>query len=1413
MGGEAPVRQLQIDLRGLGFWPNAAPLESGSDKFTAQAVKLYQRERGFESVDGMAGASLLAAMRCEIAELQSALARAGKNYASGPQTHYFNEPLAGAIERFQKDNRLHASRIFDEATRKALRGAPASPFSFDDQLREELSVIRFLRDSRDQSGETKHSEMTPLAAAHETRLLGLAFSGGGIRSATFNLGVVQGLAKERLLKDVDYLSTVSGGGYVGGWVSAWISRLGADAKAFEDKLACAPEQPLDAGQPDRHEPREIEWLRRYSNYITPRTGVLGLDFLQAVVTWTRNVLINQYVLFAFLCFLLLIPWVLATWLSPYFPSGGLPVDRGLPSIIANIGIFFGGVATFILAFRSFRLSFGDEGVWSKSEIGALVAAFYSLSAFFFGAAVLMVPLSEVLTLTRRAALTYLLSAIVGWSLSSARSEKSGDGADRRRAHLASLRGVLSAAFVFGAAIYAIAAFFGETPVEQKLVHAAVLGAPAASAAILLALTAHLGFAGRGLGEPLREWWSRMGAKIVQLNVFWLALGVAALYGPYAVLWAGNWAAAGGLAWLVATAGGAFAGASVRTEDRKSVNWLDVFARFAPYLFCIGLMVAISFGVFRAIEAWLPPNGTRECSLVTSPAEPSAAQASQSGAPATISGEAPKQYCAFSAYAARLRGMFGQLHDIAPKNPAPSALNSEMREAPSDPAIEWLWVHIKWLWVLAFFGSAFLLARYADINVFSLHMFYRNRLERCYLGASHKDRKEDDFTGLDSRDSPRLANLLQRPFPIINTALNITQTGNLAWQERKGASFTFTPLFCGFQFNNVKGDEEPAFQTTREYAANEKSKAWISLIMPMTISGAAASPNWGYHTNPATSFLMTMFNVRLGWWIQNPRKSMAWRSAGPKWASQWLLKELVGSTTSEKHFVYVSDGGHFENLGLYELVRRRCRYVIVCDAGCDPLFQFEDLGNAIRKIRIDMGIPIEIDARTLQPASDTGESQLHCAMGKIHYQCVDKDAQPGYLLYIKPTLCGQEPADVRQYHVAHPCFPHETTTDQWFGESQFESYRQLGEHIAKRVLENSTLYIRKGAPVTRDTKYDLEELFRSLSERWFPPSVTRSAFSRHGDTISKIFERLRTDPHLRFLDAQFYPEWPHLTEKASEAPRAEMMLPNSYREVRAGFYLCNQLFQLMENIYHDLNMEAEYDHPDNRGWMNLFRHWSWSGMFRIAWAVSSSTFGSRFQTFCRERLGLRDICQLECADYGLDDRLLALESEEGLAPGALINFLERSYIRALRDNYLSIGGSVAALRVIPLRLGVSDPMARPRADTPQGESPEPQFKFTFGVALIENASSEKPLLLYFRIQDHLRGIGLGTRALRELKNKYPQLALREPDCSFEGAPSKVERERLRRLAASVGIKVAGDADPSATDPQRADGAATGNCLSA
>jgi hypothetical protein len=308
--------------------------------------------------------------------------------------------------------------------------------------------------------------------------------------------------------------------------------------------------------------------------------------------------------------------------------------------------------------------------------------------------------------------------------------------------------------------------------------------------------------------------------------------------------------------------------------------------------------------------------------------------------------------------------------------------------------------------------------------------------------------------------PRLYRLMH----VVNMALNLVGGDRLAWQQRRAQSFTSTPLHSGSLF--------VGYRRTRDYGG----KNGISLGTAVAISGAAASSNMGYFSpSPFVTLALTFFNARLGWWLGNPgvHGARTFFRSHPQSALSPILDEAFGLTDDTNPYVLLSDGGHFENLGLYEMVLRRCRNIIVVDGSADPSGTLEGLGDAVRKIRIDLGIPIEFKPPfpiLPRPESEKRGGGGYCAVGDIHYEVVDADAEErgdplrrahdrhrltGRLVYVKPTIYGGEPRDVFNYAMSHPDFPHESTADQFFDEPQFESHRMLGFYVLEQLFEEAS----------------------------------------------------------------------------------------------------------------------------------------------------------------------------------------------------------------------------------------------------------------------------------------------------------------------------------------------------------------------
>jgi hypothetical protein len=300
--------------------------------------------------------------------------------------------------------------------------------------------------------------------------------------------------------------------------------------------------------------------------------------------------------------------------------------------------------------------------------------------------------------------------------------------------------------------------------------------------------------------------------------------------------------------------------------------------------------------------------------------------------------------------------------------------------------------------------------------------------------------------------------------VVNTSLNLVGGEKLAWQQRKAEPFSITPLHSGCY--------RLGYRRSRVYGG--KDTGGVSIGTAAAISGAAASSNMGYYTtSPVISLLLTLFNVRLGWWYGNPGPAgqKTYTLANPSFSVSPVVYEAFGLTNDRYRYVYLTDGGHFENLGIYEMVLRRCHCIVVCDGAADGEYRFGDLGNAVRKIRIDLGVPIEFHCFDIygwdesERRKEKGQEGrgMYWAVGRIRYSCVDKEgvdedgrpraASDGIIIYVKPALYGDEPRDVLEYRENFPAFPHQSTGDQFFDEPQFESYRALGSFIADEMCRS------------------------------------------------------------------------------------------------------------------------------------------------------------------------------------------------------------------------------------------------------------------------------------------------------------------------------------------------------------------------
>ncbi|WP_416409612.1 patatin-like phospholipase family protein [Agrobacterium rosae] len=359
-------------------------------------------------------------------------------------------------------------------------------------------------------------------------------------------------------------------------------------------------------------------------------------------------------------------------------------------------------------------------------------------------------------------------------------------------------------------------------------------------------------------------------------------------------------------------------------------------------------------------------------------------------------------------------------------------------------------------------GAFLFCTFS-VNSTSLHHYYRTKLAKAFL--------------LDARAEPAAPMKLtdfesQRAmFPIINCALNVPNSKMPEMRGRQADLFSFTPVSAGA--NLIEHSAMSAWE-----GVNGKQ---LDLATVMALSGAAVSPQMGLKTNRYGSFWLTLLNLRLSLWLKNPRSKARLRLFPNIWN---LQKELFASADEDGGFLNISDGGHIENLGVYELLRRRCRFIVAVDGENDSQMTFHALTNLQRLAYIDHGVVIEANLDDLRKGED-GLSRSHFRVCRIRYPsgAGDRCEELGYLVYLKLSLTGNEGEFIRRYKFDEPAFPHHPTANQFFTEVQFEAYRALGEHVGDKMFLPAITGFSDGNDI------DLEKWFLGLGKSFLDPLTT------------------------------------------------------------------------------------------------------------------------------------------------------------------------------------------------------------------------------------------------------------------------------------------------------------------------------------
>ena len=414
--------------------------------------------------------------------------------------------------------------------------------------------------------------------------------------------------------------------------------------------------------------------------------------------------------------------------------------------------------------------------------------------------------------------------------------------------------------------------------------------------------------------------------------------------------------------------------------------------------------------------------------------------------------------------------------------------------------------LSWFWwslgVFLFAGAI------VNMNSCSLHGFYKERLASMWIESCPGMGKAIPLVQLETTSKGA-------PYQLFGATVNAIKFGS-ATATAPDDIFLFSQGYCGSQ--------RTGFIPTREFA-----RGTYDLASAVSLSGAALSP--AYFQNPLLWTLMLLTNLRLGQWLPNPahNRSGRFRGVSETWGPvpiRLIMGMLNSAITRTNHepgttepiakpfYCYVTDGGYIENLGLEQLLLRRCKTVIVCDVSCDPESNCGALMDVIRRARTEQGIhihrlqlptepprphprdhvPISHEDLGLQdlsslwpkearlpgqPTNDPPFSKEHVILASIHYPPVENpkegDAKPtvrktksastnesaeedrGLLIYIKPTLSGDEDADLIRFRAEHPEFPHDSTMDQFYTAAKFESYRQLGAHSGRQVFKRLSEY--------------------------------------------------------------------------------------------------------------------------------------------------------------------------------------------------------------------------------------------------------------------------------------------------------------------------------------------------------------------
>lgn len=372
-------------------------------------------------------------------------------------------------------------------------------------------------------------------------------------------------------------------------------------------------------------------------------------------------------------------------------------------------------------------------------------------------------------------------------------------------------------------------------------------------------------------------------------------------------------------------------------------------------------------------------------------------------------------------------------------------------------------------VALFFSVAFGLS--SNLNHLGLHRFYRDRLMETFLttkertGFSAADRASLSDFWLAPQDTSRVT----YPYPLLNTNAIMIHDSNPVLRLRGGDSFVLSPMFVGSASTGWMG--------TKQHIERHGP---LTLASAMAASGAAANANAAYIGSGITrdrliSIVMVLLNVRLGVWLGRPGA----RRDTPNYFNAGFKYGIWGAYRSDSNFVELTDGGHFDNLGVYELIRRRLDVIVVFDSEEDPATSMSALASVCQRVHEDFGVMIDVGnkADSIAAAKDMGYPPLAKFSEQSWFVCKiiypappaytapdgtkragignDVKAKEGTFVYVKSNMQKELSFPAKGYKAKNPDFPNQSTMDQFFDPAQFEAYRELGFATVDTVIRKLT----------------------------------------------------------------------------------------------------------------------------------------------------------------------------------------------------------------------------------------------------------------------------------------------------------------------------------------------------------------------